>query len=80
VFPVKYDLGYYIPEDGILHSHFRKSLKSLFSLFRVTKVAVSLVCEQFMMNILACLSRDSYLAIAFCCKRMEGSDDVICKE
>jgi hypothetical protein len=26
--PVKYKLGFYIPEDTILHSHCRKSLKS----------------------------------------------------
>jgi hypothetical protein len=25
---VRYDLGSYIPEDGILHSHRRESLKS----------------------------------------------------
>jgi hypothetical protein len=28
VFPVKYELGFYIPEDGILHSHCRENLKS----------------------------------------------------
>jgi hypothetical protein len=28
VSPVKYELGIYIPEDGILHSHSRESLKS----------------------------------------------------
>jgi hypothetical protein len=26
--PVKYELGSYIPEDGILHSHRRENLKS----------------------------------------------------
>jgi hypothetical protein len=26
--PVKYELGGYIPEDGILHSHRRENLKS----------------------------------------------------
>jgi hypothetical protein len=26
--PVKYELGFYIPEDDILHSHRRESLKS----------------------------------------------------
>jgi hypothetical protein len=25
---VKYELGFYIPEDGILHSHCRENLKS----------------------------------------------------
>jgi hypothetical protein len=25
---VKYELGFYIPEDGILHSHHRETLKS----------------------------------------------------
>jgi hypothetical protein len=28
VSPVKYDLGFYIPEDDILHSHCRENLKS----------------------------------------------------
>jgi hypothetical protein len=26
--PVKYELGFYIPEDGILHYHRRKNFKS----------------------------------------------------
>jgi hypothetical protein len=28
VSPLKYELGFYIPEDGILHSHRRENLKS----------------------------------------------------
>jgi hypothetical protein len=28
VFPVRYELGFYIPEDGIFHSHRRKNVKS----------------------------------------------------
>jgi hypothetical protein len=27
VFPVRYELGFYIPEDGILHIQLRKNLK-----------------------------------------------------
>jgi hypothetical protein len=27
VSPVKYELGFYIPEDGFLHSHRRENLK-----------------------------------------------------
>jgi hypothetical protein len=27
VFPVRYELGFYIPEDGILHSHRHENLK-----------------------------------------------------
>jgi hypothetical protein len=30
--PVKYELGFYIPEDGILHSHRREILKSYIAL------------------------------------------------
>jgi hypothetical protein len=30
--PVKYELGSYIPEDGILHSHCRESLRSYVAL------------------------------------------------
>jgi hypothetical protein len=28
VSPVKYEMGFYIPEDDILHSHCRENLKS----------------------------------------------------
>jgi hypothetical protein len=28
VSPVRYELSFYIPEDGILHSHRRENLKS----------------------------------------------------
>jgi hypothetical protein len=30
--PVRYELGSYIPEDGILHSHRRENLKSYIAL------------------------------------------------
>jgi hypothetical protein len=32
VSPVKYELGFYIPEDGVLHSHGRENLKSYIAL------------------------------------------------
>jgi hypothetical protein len=32
VSPVKYELGFYIPEDNILHSHRRENLKSYASM------------------------------------------------
>jgi hypothetical protein len=32
MFPVKYELGFYIPEYSVLHSHRRKNLKSYISL------------------------------------------------
>jgi hypothetical protein len=32
VSPVKYELGFYIPEDAILHSHCRGNLKSYIAL------------------------------------------------
>jgi hypothetical protein len=32
VSPVKYELGFYIPEDGVLHSHRRENLKSYIAL------------------------------------------------
>jgi hypothetical protein len=35
VSPVKYDLGVYIPEDGILRSHRRENLKSYTELYFV---------------------------------------------
>jgi hypothetical protein len=33
VSPVEYELGFYIPEDDILHSHYRENLKSYMSSF-----------------------------------------------
>jgi hypothetical protein len=36
VFPVRYELGFYIPEDGILHSHGSESLKSYVVIFVFT--------------------------------------------
>jgi hypothetical protein len=33
VFPVRYELGFHIPEDDILHSHRRESLKSYADIF-----------------------------------------------
>jgi hypothetical protein len=35
--PVRYELGFYIPEDTILHSHRRENLKS-YDIFIVTAV------------------------------------------
>jgi hypothetical protein len=32
VFPVRYELGFYIPEDDILHSHRRENFKSYIAL------------------------------------------------
>jgi hypothetical protein len=32
MYPVKYELGFYIPEEGILHSHRRETLKSYIAL------------------------------------------------
>jgi hypothetical protein len=28
MFPVRHELGFYMPEDSILHSHYRENLKS----------------------------------------------------
>jgi hypothetical protein len=42
VSPVKYDLGFYIPEDDILHSHRRENLKSYIAL---TSWALQWICN-----------------------------------
>jgi hypothetical protein len=34
MFPVRNELGFYIPEDGILHSHRRENLKPYINVFR----------------------------------------------
>jgi hypothetical protein len=39
VSPVRYELGFYIPEDVVLHSHRRKNLKSYIFRARVLNVA-----------------------------------------
>jgi hypothetical protein len=46
VSPVKYELGFYSPEDDILRSHRRENLKSYFvvvSIFSVFAVVVSFI-------------------------------------
>jgi hypothetical protein len=42
VSPVKYELGSYIPEDGILHSHRRDNLKPYMSLKTFTSIVASI--------------------------------------
>jgi hypothetical protein len=43
VSPVKYELGFYIPEDDILHSHRRENLKSYMRNFLLRSVRLLLV-------------------------------------
>jgi hypothetical protein len=52
VSPVKYELGFYIPEDGILHSHGRENLKSYnrrvdYKLFFVVLVFMLCIVESY---------------------------------
>jgi hypothetical protein len=49
VSPVKYELGFYIPEDGILHSNRRANLKSYNKhpfIFLSATVSTPLTAEQ----------------------------------
>jgi hypothetical protein len=48
VSPVKYELGFYIPEDGILHSPRRENLKSytISTMISSTSVAECLQLSQ----------------------------------
>jgi hypothetical protein len=41
--PVRYELGFYIPEDDILHSHRRENLKS-YILERILLLRVRGIC------------------------------------
>jgi hypothetical protein len=41
--PVRYELGIYIPEDGILRSHCRENLKTYISLLPSGKFLCSLI-------------------------------------
>jgi hypothetical protein len=45
VSPVKYELGFYIPEDNILHSHRRENLKSKSEFTTLSERASFLVSE-----------------------------------
>jgi hypothetical protein len=47
VFPVRYKLGFYIPEDGFLHNHRRENLSSYVTL---TDWAVQRRCNVFPMR------------------------------
>jgi hypothetical protein len=40
VFPVRYELRSYIPEDGILHSHRRENLKSYTELISCSVIEI----------------------------------------
>jgi hypothetical protein len=47
VFPVRYGLDFYVPEDGVLHSHRRENLKSyIISQFQQTTVVIEGVRER----------------------------------
>jgi hypothetical protein len=48
VSPVKYELGSYIPEDGILHSHRRENLKSYieYTLIRLLPLRFQIIAVQ----------------------------------
>jgi hypothetical protein len=43
--PVKYELGFYIPEDDILHSHRRENLKSYTERLRLRAFSYSLLAR-----------------------------------
>jgi hypothetical protein len=51
VSPVKYELGFYVPEDDILHSHRRENLKSYRALsgkpFGIGPVYIDIWCLEF---------------------------------
>jgi hypothetical protein len=40
VFPVRYDLSFCIPEDGILHSHRSENLKSYMIIFIIIIIII----------------------------------------
>jgi hypothetical protein len=53
--PVRYELGFYVPEDGILHSHRRENIKSYISLiFRIQKAGM---CNHFQKLLQMCSVR-----------------------
>jgi hypothetical protein len=39
MFPMRYELGFYIPEDGILHSDGRENLKSYIAIVIAVKIS-----------------------------------------
>jgi hypothetical protein len=54
--PVRYELGFYIPEDGILHSHRRDNLKSYIRFARFS-------CDEIKLQYL-------FLVVGINCSRM----------
>jgi hypothetical protein len=52
VSPVKYEQGFYIPEDDILHSHLRENLKSYTVIYSLPHFSVDLPLLQFAAYIL----------------------------
>jgi hypothetical protein len=42
---VRYELGFYIPEDGILHSHRHENLKSYMACFVVVEVVTAVIMD-----------------------------------
>jgi hypothetical protein len=40
--PVKYELGFYIPEDGILHSHCSENLNSYMNFMNIFMFSLNL--------------------------------------
>jgi hypothetical protein len=62
VSPVKYELGLYIPEDGILHSHCRENLKSynVFCLFTRTVLFPMYSVLSDISSVLLCILRHKF--------------------
>jgi hypothetical protein len=44
VFPVRYELGFCMPEDGILHSNRRGNLKSYYLRFQFAVMSCAVSC------------------------------------
>jgi hypothetical protein len=57
VSPVKYELGFYIPEDDILHSHRRENLKSCYR------------SVMFMLSVCNCFWRGLEVNVIVTCRR-----------
>jgi hypothetical protein len=65
VSPVKYELGFYVPEDGFLHSHRRGNLKSYMPVTRLEAVGR-----------LLCLSSSNGVALTGQSTRLRSVEEV----
>jgi hypothetical protein len=62
--PVRYELGFYIPEDAILHSHRRENLRTY--MFQETCIFHNYLCADSVLRGALHVARDVHYIIQLC--------------